>query len=490
MIKWLTKRTAEAKETFARVKVNRVIRQQERAVLAKYDAAQTSRENTRHWSMADSLSASAATNAEVRRIVRNRSRYETANNSYLAGMLGTLADYIIGTGPRLQLLSNSDKANGVIEREFNAWSEEVELTELLHTMCMSTAESGEGFGVFSTNEDFESPVKLDFRAVECDQFTAPWPNSDPEMRSTDGIKLDRHGRPKTYSMLKQHPGDLMFAQIPYGKNFLELEAARVVHIFHKTRPGQYRGVPWVTPALGLFALLRRYTLAVVTAAEQAAMIGGAIQTDAPPDGAAANADAFDVVPLDRGTWMTLPAGWKLGQVKAEQPTTTYDMFVLRLLNEACRCLKIPFNLAIGNSSAYNYASGRLDHQAFFKYLRREQKLWVCRVIDRIFRAWLQEAVLIEGYLPQRLRSVEFPKHTWFWDGFEHVDPVKDAKAQETKLKSKITNLAIECAREGRDWQDVMRQSAAEAKLWMQLTGDGLDVDTEKPKVKKEDVDDN
>ena len=33
---------------------------------------------------------------------------------------------------------------------------------------------------------------------------------------------------------------------------------------------------------------------------------------------------------------------------------------------------MPLNIAAGNSSGYNYASGRLDHQAFFKAIRIDQ----------------------------------------------------------------------------------------------------------------------
>ncbi|MBN1909112.1 MAG: hypothetical protein JW818_05180, partial [Pirellulales bacterium] len=43
---------------------------------ARYDAAQTTAENARHWAMADSLSADAATTPDVRRTLRNRARYE------------------------------------------------------------------------------------------------------------------------------------------------------------------------------------------------------------------------------------------------------------------------------------------------------------------------------------------------------------------------------------------------------------------------------
>ena len=62
----------------------------------------------------------------------------------------------------------------------------------------------------------------------------------------------------------------------------------------------------------------------------------------------------------------------MGQVEPKQPTTTYAEFKKEILNEIARCLNMPFNIAAGNSSGYNYASGRLDHQTYFKSIRVDQ----------------------------------------------------------------------------------------------------------------------
>ena len=43
---------------------------------------------------------------------------------------------------------------------------------------------------------------------------------------------------------------------------------------------------------------------------------------------------------------------------------------------------MPFNVAACNSSGYNYASGRLDHQTYFKSIRVEQEHLACVVLDR------------------------------------------------------------------------------------------------------------
>ncbi|MBP9034616.1 MAG: phage portal protein, partial [Pseudomonadales bacterium] len=252
------------------------------------------------------------------------------------------------------------------------------------------------------------------------------------------------------------------------------------HLFRAERPAQSRGIPEVTSALSLFATLRRYTLAVLGAAEQAALPSGVIYTDAPADAESAAVEPMDTVEMDRGTWMTMPYGWKIGQVKAEQPTTVYGDFKHEVINEIARCLNMPFNIAAGNSSGYNYASGRLDHQAFFKAIRVDQNFLGDMVLDRLLKAWLDEAVLIEGYLPQWLRQLGVDlSHQWFWDGFEHVDPQKEAGAQATRLQSNTTTLAAEYAKAGLDWESELRQRAREVALMREL---GLTAQTPAPQA--------
>jgi capsid protein len=131
---------------------------------------------------------------------------------------------------------------------------------------------------------------------------------------------------------------------------------------------------------------------------------------------------------------------------------------------------MPFNVAAGNSSGYNYASGRLDHQTYYKSIRVDQDQLGLVVLDRVLRAWLDEAILVSDFLPRWMRAAAFRDlaHQWFWDGQEHVDPAKEATAQATRLSSYTTNLAYEYARQGRDWEAEIRQRAKELQLMEQL----------------------
>jgi len=429
----------------------------------RYDAARTTDDNSRHWIHADNLSADAANSPEVRRLLRNRTRYEVANNSYARGIVDTLANDLIGTGPRLQVTTDDPDLNKLIEREFTAWARAVRLAEKLRTLRKARAQDGEGFGMLVSNEGLPTRVRLDVSLVEADRVTTPEIRLDDQ--AVDGIELDRFGNPRTYHVLENHPGDSSSDPLSYAR----VAAESMIHWFKADRPGQHRGVPDLTPALGMFASLRRYREAVIAAAETAADWAVFFHTKAPPDGDTDPVEPMSTVEVEKRMATALPGGWEATQMRPEQPGTNHVEYVNSIIAEIARCLNMPFNIAAGNSSGYNYASGRLDHQTYFRSISVEQSHLERVVLDRILAAWLVEARIAYG-----LTASAVP-HTWFWDGFEHVDPAKEAMAEERRLKNGTTNLAIECARQGHDWENVqdqrLREQAREEKRRREIRGE-------------------
>ncbi|RPI82209.1 MAG: phage portal protein, partial [Planctomycetaceae bacterium] len=175
-------------------------------VKARFDAAQTTDENTRHWANADLLGPQSELDPAVRSKVRSRARYEAANNTYCAGMLRTLANDTIGTGPALQCQSGSRDADTELEMRFWEWSQAVDLPRKLRLMRESKARDGEVFASLRTNPRLRVPVQLDILLHESEMVAEPAMSLNVSSL-TDGIVLDDFGNPLAYRLLLEHPGE-------------------------------------------------------------------------------------------------------------------------------------------------------------------------------------------------------------------------------------------------------------------------------------------
>jgi lambda family phage portal protein len=419
---------------------------------ARYDAAVTNDDNTRHWANADGLDANAAASPGVRNTLRKRARYEFANSAYCSGIIRTLAEDLIGTGPTLHIQAADQPAASDVERHFAEWAAEIDLAAHLRTMRQAKAVDGEAFALFISNPQHESPVTLDLRMVEADQIATP--NRSPAANSIDGIEYDRHGNPARYHVLRNHPGGEITS---LASQYDKWPADLVLHLFRVDRPGQRRGVTELAPSLELFAQLRRFISATLSAAETAALFSGVMKSTGPADADPVSVEAMDSISLERNMLLTLPSGWDMHQMKAEHPNVTFDSFIRRIVNEAARPWSMPLNIALGSSEKSNYASGRLDHQTFWKAQDVERSYLDCQALNRIKTAWLAEARLIPGFLPPRFAH----RHAWRWPGRLHIDPMKAARAASERLTNNTTTLRDEWAKQGKDWRQEIKQRGEE-----------------------------
>ena len=450
--------------------VNRVVRfnnKNGRAVVGSYDAAATTNDNRRHWLAADNLSADAALNPMIRRVIVSRARYEVANNGYGGGIVNTLANHTVGTGPRLQLTGGDRKANQRIEQRFMKWSRATGLAQTLKLLRIAKAVAGEGFAVIASNPGINDEHKLSLVLYETDQVAADTFTLDTfidtygngQVKELDGVQFDQYGNPSLYKIHRVHPGETGALAADNSKTIMEVKARYVIHYANIQRPGQHRGISEFAPVLETLANLRRYMRAVLLAAETGANISFLMYTESPASdtGEAAKINANEIYEFEANAGVSLPAGWKASQLKAEQPTLNHIEYVHGKVNEIARPFHMPLNIALANSSGYNYASGRMDHQTYFKGVRIEQNYMEVTAVDPAFNEWVIEDKIL---YPEDYKD-PFTGHQYFWDGTEHVDPLKEANAQDTRLKNGSTNHAIEFGKEGRDWEIEIAQTYTE-----------------------------
>ncbi len=445
-----------------------------------YDAATTHRRTARHWMMADNLSANAANSKSVRQTLVSKSRYEYFNNTYCYGMINSYAEWIVGTGARLNILNVDESLAKDLEYLYAEYAKYIKLVEKLMISITSSSRDGEIFGLMINNEKNlkDISIGLDIFLMETERITSSFMDgksmfSNVTSDNIDGVIIDKFGNPIDYQVLVDHPGDTDVNNIKNFGKVKKYKAENMIHLFKPRRAEQYRGIPDITPALELYGILRDYTNATLTAAQTAANIAAVLETPDIPDDSTYTTETdtevpdnnFDQLQINMGMMTVLPNGNKLNQLKPEQPTTAYPEFEKRIINAEGRVLNMPMNIASGSSEGYNYASGRLDHQSFIRTVELERKYLVDKFLDKHFNAFFNELTLLPEHRAMRnqfkkktsIYRNSTPDRTWFFDGVPHVDPAKEANAFDTNFSNGSGTLARHYGKLGLDWREEVTQ---------------------------------
>jgi capsid protein len=439
-----------------------------RRIEARYDAASDSDEYSNIWAAADAYDADSAHSKEVRHKLVKRSRYEIGSNGYSDGIAQTYATDLVGLGPQLRMQTGSEGFNRLVETQWFYWCKAVQFRRKLWCQAHAKHQDGEGFGVARRNPRVKHPIPLDYVLYECDQFTTPYLPWG-ETGYIDGIKFDEFGNPQWYDLMRQHPGASDYTRFDYTP---ERIAANVVfHWFKMRRPGQHRAVPECSSTLNMGAAARRFREATIAAAETAADYTTLLKTALQPNELDA-VSPMSTLDINKRMLTALPQGWDAMQMKAEHPTATYSEFHKSLVNEQARPKSMPYNKAACDSSSYNYASGRLDHQTYYGHLDVDREDCNDLVLDPLFDLWFDMAVMRFGWLGGNPAAISAgaKAHLWDWPKHRVADIQTEASANKTKLETGVESLPNIYAQEGRDYEDELLKAA---------TANGIDVEKQR-----------
>jgi capsid protein len=444
-------------------------RRQSRQQNASYDAAGSSDEYSKYWSPADALDADSANSPAVRSTLVRRSRYDVGNNGYSDGIAQTYATDLIGIGPTLRHQTSSDGFNRMVELAWFNWCKAVQFRRKLWCTAHAKHQDGEGIGVLRINRGLKNRVKFDWVLHETEQCQTPLlPYGKPG--HIDGIEFDEFGNPTFYHLLKYHPGSNLTGMNVYQQPE-KVPAAYVTHWFKLRRPGQHRGVPECSSTLNLGASGRRWREATVAASELVADFTLFVKTQFEPD-EMDSVSPMSTLDVQKRMMTALPAGHDVFQPDSKQPTAGHAEFNKSLINEQARPKSMPYNKAACDSSSYNYASGRLDHQTYYAHLDVDREDCNDCVLDPMFDAWFDYAVTAYGWLggdPAAI-SESAKAHVWDWPKHQAADIGAEASAADIKLKNGTTNISAEYVAAGMDPEDELLKTA---------TSNGITVDQQR-----------
>ena len=440
-------------------------------VNARFDNARHTPDTESLFRNVDSLAMTAALNPTVRRTVRDRARYVVFNCPYAWGMLDTYATHVVGPWVTVSFPQGgiAETVRDKVVKAFDAWALKADLWTKLKVIVRAKTTDGEAFATFYTDPtlvDETNDVTLNLATIECDRVES-WTESVSREDEIDGIRFDAYRHPTEYRILKYHPGDYRVGI--RNRRGEWVKASNVIHYFETLRPEQVRGVSDFVSALDIPADQKSYRSSVSQTAINAASVSGVLTTDQVPecfddDDASIGKCAMEVKPntafrMQRGMFISMPEGWNIHQLQAQQPTSLYNDFVRALIAEMARCLSMPVNIAMCDSSQHNFASAKIDHTTYSDKIDSVRSTLVTQVLDRIFFKWLEEYAVHERLDRSALAALKGTE--WLFTERANADVLKDASAENTRLGNATTSYATLYAKDGKDWKREVRQAVEE-----------------------------
>tara|TARA_R110000803_G_scaffold162194_1_gene225788 strand:+ start:2909 stop:4351 length:1443 start_codon:yes stop_codon:yes gene_type:complete len=214
----------------------------------KYEAAAQSR-RTKHW-----RTGSGDANSEIKydlNWLRDRSSDLRRNNPYAHKAIELVSNNVVGKGVMTQISNDTDnKAKDL----FKEWAYTTacdydgrhDLTGLQKIIMDAIQERGECIVRKRFVDDKKFPIK--YQVLESDFLRNDLIDEEQKNGNTliQGIEFDENGQRVGYHLFTQHPGSRV-RSTDLKSNLINSD--EIYHLFRQERPGQVRGVPWLSPCM-------------------------------------------------------------------------------------------------------------------------------------------------------------------------------------------------------------------------------------------------
>lgn len=421
----------------------------------RWEGADTNRLNRAHWSHAfgRTINEDLYERLETLRI---RCEYEVANDPILEGVLATVAGDVVGPeGPRVQVLSDDDRFNSILEEaiaEYLAWPDPtvgtvnapVAMADCLKTDIRSLCTAGEFIHQY-TNARRAGPFEFAIRSPHPRRLeNEPGQSVMPGMFM--GLELAPNGAVTHYHFRDEPPG--LYARTSY--TYRRVAAENVQHQFIRHEQDQLRGFPWLAVSLNDMADRRDLNKFVMESAKNAAAQGILWFTDHPEAMVDLQFSASgETHPLEPGMQQAGPPGYKPFMINPTQPGANWREFEHEKLRGYGRPFGMPLMMVLLSSEGNSFSGANHDGQIYIRSCQGLQK-WLERgTLTPQFNQIAVEVALATGR--KRPRTLAY---AYTWPLPPHPDPKKNYEAIRMQLEDGALSLSDACAMLGRDFETV------------------------------------
>lgn len=401
-----------------------------------------------------------------------RARDLVRNNGYAANGKEAFVASAVGTGIKPASMHPDRTVRQILNEAWYRWTDESDadgLTDWYGQQAMVAGalyEAGEMFTRFRPRRSEDGlSVPLQIQLLESEMLS--WSKRSDQPRIRNGIQFSPIGKRTVYHFFTEHPGSGDIGDTIEKP----VSADQIAHVFKPIRPGQIRGVPWLTPAMIMLRFLGDYDDAELARKQAAALFAGFItETDRAFFGEDYETDPEDDSVLAPVTPMTFHKLRPGEDIKFSEPADVgaqYEAFQYRTLCQICAALGIPYHLITGDLRQVNYSSIRAGIVDFKRRIEQVQHsvlvFQFCRPIrDRWVPLAMRSVPELLPYLPAYLQDPR-PFHSvrWKTPRWEWVDPLKDLKAEELAVLNGFKSRGDVIDEMGEDPEVVDAQIAAD-----------------------------
>jgi len=399
--------------------------------------------------------------ASDRKELQRLSRYFEAGNGIVNRMADLFEQYVVGAqGLQVFPASSSEDWNTRALAQYNAWKPfgNIACRDGFDTdqgrIARAWFYDGEVFVILTKEGQFAR-----YQLVEAHRCMSP-DGDRPNIH--DGVEVDANGRPIAY-----------WFKVGDTERLTRIDASYVVHVFEPSRPGQLRGIPFVSCVLNDLRDLDDLQLLEMRAAKHAAKLGIVQKnkageagtgdklrsrftaTNTTPTGASASQARSDYYASSVGSdVVVLQSGDEIAQFMTNRPTVTTREYWEYVTRKICAGVGIDYSLVFPSSMQGTVYRGSLDMaNSFF----RSRSSALAGHFQRIYE-WVigNDVTLISGR-PQdwRATSVRFPRAV-------NVDVGRNSSAAINELAAGLRTYQGLYGEVGCDWKKELEQKAKEA----------------------------
>lgn len=431
-------------------------------------------------------------------IVKARVQQLVRDFPYFARATNVVVNYTVGTGMQFQAKVRGDDRklnkplNRKIEDAFSWWCDEIDLAgrqhfgDLQRLAKRQDIEAGEFLCVCVTTKTPNRYLPIGLRFYEADWLTSFGALGENGEALPDASMLGFSDINGSRAVFNGVEFDLLTGEIlayhlvdpnsSKAANPKRIPARYVAHGYEVLRPNQLRGIsPFVTAIMVAHDLndimnseldaahMASKWLAFVTTPDPTGMQSLRLSTDTTEEGT-------KIDYLDNATIEYLRKGEAITFANANRPGANFEPFVKLILRMVAVTLGISYEALSGDYAGISYSNLKginNDMIRQFKPLQNRMQFQLLKKAHLWFMDWayLTGRLDLPGYETDPLPYLQC---YWQNPGFESIDPLREGKADIDAFNSRLKSPQEICAARGRDFEEVLEETAEALGLMKEL----------------------